>query len=129
MKYRKLGRTGFEVSDIAHGLWAMSGWSGTNNQESLAAMQLAVDFGCNFFDTAWAYGEGKSDGMLGEIMQRNTGKRLYAASKVPPKNLKWPASAADRYADVFPPDHVFRYADMIRKQLQVDTIDVLQLHV
>ena len=54
MKYRVLGRTGFEVSDIAHGLWGMSGWSGSNDQQSLAAMQLAVDLGCNFFDTAWA---------------------------------------------------------------------------
>jgi hypothetical protein len=56
MKYRKLGRTGFEVSDMAHGLWGMSGWSGSDDQQSLAAMQLAVDLGCNFFDTAWAYG-------------------------------------------------------------------------
>ena len=68
MKYRKLGRTGFDVSDIAHGLWGMSGWSGSNDQQSLGSMQLAVDLGCNFFDTAWAYGEGKSDGLLGEIM-------------------------------------------------------------
>ncbi len=74
MRYRKLGRTGFDVSEIAHGLWGMSGWSGSNDQESLASMQLAVDLGCNFFDTAWAYGEGKSDGLLGEIMARNSGK-------------------------------------------------------
>ena len=91
MKYRVLGRTGFEVSDIAHGLWGMSGWSGSNDQQSLAAMQLAVDLGCNFFDTAWAYGDGKSDGLLGEIMTRNAKKRLYAASKIPPANQRWPA--------------------------------------
>jgi aryl-alcohol dehydrogenase-like predicted oxidoreductase len=76
MKYRKLGRTGFEVSDIAHGLWGMSGWSGSDDKESLAAMQLGIDQGCNFFDTAWAYGEGKSDGLLGEIMARTSGKRI-----------------------------------------------------
>ena len=79
MNYRKFGRTAFEVSDIAHGLWGMSGWSGSNDQESLGALQLAVDLGCNFFDTAWAYGEGKSDGLLGEILARNSNKRLYAA--------------------------------------------------
>ena len=73
MKYRKLGRTGFEVSEIAHGLWGMSGWSGSEDRESLQAMQLAVDLGCNFFDTAWAYGNGKSDGMLGQILAQNTG--------------------------------------------------------
>src|SRR5580704_557535 len=129
MKYRKLGRTGFEVSDIAHGLWGMSGWSGSDDKESLAAMQLGVDLGCNFFDTAWAYGEGKSDGLLGEIMSRNSGKRIYAASKIPPANDRWPALPEYKYSDVFSPQHVFKYADLIRKQLRVDTIDVLQFHV
>ncbi len=129
MKYRKLGRTRFEVSEIAHGLWGMSGWSGSSDQESLAALQLAVDLGCNFFDTAWAYGEGKSDGLLGEIMTRNSGKRLYAASKIPPANDKWPALPQYKYRDVFSPQHVFKYADLIRKQLRADTIDLLQFHV
>jgi aryl-alcohol dehydrogenase-like predicted oxidoreductase len=129
MKYRKLGRTGFDVSDMAHGLWGMSGWSGSDDRESLGAIQLAVDLGCNFFDTAWAYGEGKSDGLLGEIMARNASKRLYAASKIPPANDKWPALPEYKYNDVFSPQHVFAYADKIRKQLRVDTIDVLQFHV
>jgi len=129
MKYRKLGRTGFEVSDIAHGLWGMSGWSGSDDRESLAAMQLSVDLGCNFFDTAWAYGGGKSDGLLGEIMAGNAGKRIYAASKIPPANDRWPARPEYKYSDVFSAKHVFQYADSIRKQLRVDTIDLLQFHV
>ncbi len=129
MKYRKLGRTGFEVSDIGYGLWGMSGWSGSDDSESLSSMQLSVDLGCNFFDTAWAYGDGKSDGLMGEIMRRNSGKRLYAASKIPPGNLQWPALPSYKYSDVFSPQHVFQYADQIRKQLRVDTIDVLQFHV
>ena len=91
MKYRKLGRTGFEVSDIAYGFWGMSGWSGSDDRQSLDSLQLSVDAGCNFFDTAWAYGDGKSDGLLGETMARNSKERLYAASKIPPANLKWPA--------------------------------------
>jgi aryl-alcohol dehydrogenase-like predicted oxidoreductase len=129
MKYRKLGRTGFDVSEIGYGLWGMSGWSGSDDSESLSSMQLAVDLGCNFFDTAWAYGEGKSDGLLGEIMQRNSGKRLYAASKIPPANEQWPALPKYNYHEVFSPEHVFKYADLIRKQLRVDTIDLLQFHV
>ena len=129
MKYRTLGRTGFDVSEIAHGLWGMSGWSGSDDSESLSSMQLSVDLGCNLFDTAWAYGDGKSDGLLGEIMRRNSGKRLYAASKIPPGNLQWPALPSYKYSDVFSPQHVFQYADQIRKQLRVDTIDVLQFHV
>lgn len=129
MQYRKLGRTNFEVSDIAHGLWGMSGWSGSEDRESLEALQLAVDLGCNFFDTAWAYGDGKSDGLLGEILAKNSGNRLYAASKIPPMNLKWPASPSDRYGDVFPANQVFRHLDMIRRKLGVDSVDLLQLHV
>jgi len=129
MKYRTLGRTGFEVSDIAHGLWGMSGWSGSDDKESLSAMQLAIDLGCNFFDTAWAYGEGKSDGLLGKTMARNAGKRVYAASKIPPGNLQWPARPEYKYSDVFSAQHVFKHADMIRKKLRADTIDVLQFHV
>jgi aryl-alcohol dehydrogenase-like predicted oxidoreductase len=129
MKYRKLGRTGFEVSDVAYGLWGMSGWSGSDDRQSLESLQLAVDAGCKFFDTAWAYGDGKSDGLLGETMQRNAGKRLYAASKVPPANGKWPALPSYRYHEVFPAEHVFKHADMIRKQLRVESIDLLQFHV
>jgi aryl-alcohol dehydrogenase-like predicted oxidoreductase len=129
MKYRTLGRTGFEVSEIAQGLWGISGWSGSDDQESRQAIQLAIDLGCNFFDTAWAYGNGKSDGLLGEALAKNSGKRIYAASKIPPKNLKWPGSAKDSYADVFPADHVFKYAQQIREKLRVDTIDLLQFHV
>lgn len=91
MKYRKLGRTGFEASEIGHGLWGMSGWSGADDEVSRKALRFAADSGCNFFDTAWAYGEGKSDALLGELLAQNYGKRqgaeanfsvhLYAASK------------------------------------------------
>ena len=86
MKYRKLGHTGFEVSDIAHGLWGMGGWSGSDDEESLKALQLAVELGCNFFDSAWAYGDGKSDGLLGEIIARtyyeSQNKPIYALREV-----------------------------------------------
>ncbi len=129
MKYRKLGRSGFDVSEMAHGLWGMSGWTGSEDRESLQALQIAVDQGCNFFDTAWAYGNGKSDALLGKIIAQNRGKRLYAASKIPPMNDKWPALPSYRYHDVFPAKHVFRYADLIRQKLGTDSIDVLQFHV
>src|SRR2546423_539761 len=129
MRYRALGRTGFNVSDISYGLWGMSGWSGSEDEQSRAALRTSVQLGCNFFDSAWAYGNGKSDGFLGELLRANPGKPLYAASKVPPLNLKWPASARDRYADVFPRDHVLRSVDDIRKKLQTDSIDLLQFHV
>src|SRR6266404_4891545 len=129
MKFRKLGRTGFNVSEIGYGLWGMSGWSGSDDHESRNALQLSVDLGCTFFDTAWAYGEGKSDGFLGDALQANHNGHLYAASKVPPKNRKWPASPKYSYEDCFPAEHVFSYADQIRKKLKIDCIDLLQFHV
>jgi aryl-alcohol dehydrogenase-like predicted oxidoreductase len=141
MKYRKLGRAGFEISEIGHGLWGMSGWSGADDEESRKALRLTADLGCNFFDTAWAYGDGKSDALLGELLaERRNGasgaagaaaaaRELYAASKIPPLNRKWPASEQDKYSDVFPEAHVFRYTELIREKLGVASIDVLQFHV
>ena len=127
MKYRQLGRTDFEVSDVGHGLWGMSNWSGSDDEQSLHALQIAIDLGCNFLDSAWAYGDGKSDGFVGEIVRRNSGKRIYGASKVPPKNRRWPAQGT--LAETYPVEHVRQYAEMIRKRFGTDTIDLLQYHV
>src|SRR5581483_9715636 len=107
----------------------MSGWSGSEDRESLEAMRLSTDLGCNLFDTAWAYGEGHRDELIVRILKEKSGKRLYVASKVPPKNRKWPASSEYAYEDVFPRQHVLDHAEKIRKALDVDTIDLLQFHV
>jgi aryl-alcohol dehydrogenase-like predicted oxidoreductase len=130
MRYRKLGRTGFEVSEIGHGLWGMGDWTGVDESSYLGVLQQSAGLGCTFFDTAWAYGQGKSDGLAGELLRANAGKaRLYVASKVPPKNAKWPASPADAYEDVFPQAYVLESADRIRRALAMDRIDLLQFHV
>jgi aryl-alcohol dehydrogenase-like predicted oxidoreductase len=129
MHYRRFGRTGLPVSEIGHGLWGMGGWSGSDDRESLKALQLSLDLGCTFFDSAWAYGAGKSDTLLGQLIKANPGRRIIAASKVPPKNHRWPASGKDALKDVFPRDHVFQVAQRIRKALGTDAIDLLQLHV
>ena len=87
MKYRRFGRTGWMVSEVGYGMWGMGGWNGSDDGESLASLQLAVDLGCNFFDTAWAYGDGHSEGLLGQLVRSNPGKKLYTATKIPPKNF------------------------------------------
>lgn len=134
MKLRKLGRTDFDVSDIALGLWGMGGWPDSNDQESRSSLRLSAELGCNFYDSAWAYGEGKADGLLGELLAQPAGrsnghKRLYAASKVAPRNRKWPASSRYAYDDVFPASYVLEQADRIRRKLDTGTIDLLQFHV
>jgi aryl-alcohol dehydrogenase-like predicted oxidoreductase len=97
MNYRRFGKTGWNVSEIGYGMWGLAGWTGSDDAESLDSLQRAVDLGCNFFDTAWAYGDGRSEQILGKILRNNpTGgptKTLYTATKVPPKNRKWPSTA------------------------------------
>jgi len=129
MKTRMLGRTGLAVSEVGYGMWGMSGWSGSQEAQSLESLQLAVDLGCNFFDTAWAYGNGQSDHYLGRTLTANSGKHLVAASKVPPMNGRWPALPHYKLSETFPKAHVIAYAHKIREALQQDSIDLLQLHV
>jgi aryl-alcohol dehydrogenase-like predicted oxidoreductase len=88
MKYRRFGRTGWRVSEIGYGMWGMGGWSGSDDEESLRSLQRAVELGCNFFDTAWAYGAGRSESLLGRLVRANPERRLFTATKIPPKNFK-----------------------------------------
>jgi len=87
MNYRRFGRTGWEVSEMGYGMWGMAGWTNSSDEESLQSLQTAVDQGVNFFDTAYAYGQGHSEHLLGQTVRANPGKRLYTASKIPPKTL------------------------------------------
>jgi aryl-alcohol dehydrogenase-like predicted oxidoreductase len=84
MEYRRFGRTDWQVSEIGYGMWGMGGWTGSEDQESLESLQRAIDLGCNFFDTAWGYGEGHSEALLGKIVRNNSDKELYTATKIPP---------------------------------------------
>jgi aryl-alcohol dehydrogenase-like predicted oxidoreductase len=129
MKYRRFGRTGWQVSDIGYGMWGMGGWTGSDDDESRRSIDRAVELGCNFFDTAYAYGMGKSEVLLGEALKRHAGKRLYTATKVPPKNLKWPGRAETPVEDVFPREHIIEFTERSRANLGCDTIDLQQLHV
>src|SRR5687768_10588794 len=112
MRYRPFGRLGWRVSEVGYGMWGMAGWSGSDDDESRAALDDAVALGCNFFDTAWAYGDGKSEQLLGELMQRHPKTRLYTASKIPPMNREWPASDDSALADVYPADHIRRFTEL-----------------
>ncbi len=129
MKIRTLGRTGISVSDVGAGLWGMGGWTGSDDAQSRRSLQLARDLGCTFFDSAWAYGKGHSDALLGELLANNKGKGLVVAGKIPPKNMKWPSSPTDSIDDVFPVDHVIDYAERARDAMGVEAVDVMQYHV
>jgi aryl-alcohol dehydrogenase-like predicted oxidoreductase len=144
MHYRRFGRTGWNVSEIGYGMWGMAGWTGSDDAESLDSLQRSVDLGCNFFDTAWAYGNGHSEQLLGKLLRNNSrnaasntksnaavggpDKTLYVATKVPPKNRRWPARREHSLDDSYPPDYVFEYVDKSLKNMGVESLDLIQLH-
>jgi aryl-alcohol dehydrogenase-like predicted oxidoreductase len=129
MRYRTFGRTGWQVSDIGYGMWGMGGWSGSDDEESLGSLQRAVELGCNFFDTAWAYGRGHSEGLLGQLVRAHPDKKLYVASKIPPKNGKWPARSEYTLDETFPPDHIREYVESSLRNLRLESLDLIQFHV
>jgi aryl-alcohol dehydrogenase-like predicted oxidoreductase len=129
MRYRRFGRTGWEVGEIGYGMWGMGSWSGSEDEESLSSLQRAVDLGCNFFDTAWAYGEGRSEGLLGRLVRSNSGKRLYTASKIPPKNRRWPSRREYTLAETFPPDYIEEYVHGSLRNSGLERFDLMQFHV
>ena len=129
MKVRTFGRTGWPVSEIGYGMWGMGGWSGSDDAESLASLHRAVELGCTFFDTAYAYGQGHSERLLGQLVKAHPDRRLIVATKVPPKNLRWPARAQDPLEDTFPEAHIVEYADLSLQHLGLERLDLLQLHV
>lgn len=128
MKYRPFGRLGWPVSEIGYGMWGMGGWTGSNDEESMQALERAVALGCNFFDTAWAYGQGHSERLLGELVRRHPDKKLYTATKIPPKNFTWPSRREYTLDDCFPPDHIERYVHSSLKNAGLDSFDLIQFH-
>ena len=130
MRYRTLGRTGLPISEIGYGAWGISGaqWLGAEDVESLAALRLAIDAGCNFIDTALAYGNGHSEQLVGRAV-RESGRPVYVATKVPPKNMLWPARSGIAIDQVFPEDYVMQSSERSLKNLGLETIDLVQLHV
>jgi aryl-alcohol dehydrogenase-like predicted oxidoreductase len=131
MRYRQFGRLGWQVSDIGYGMWGMGGWSGSEDSASLTALDRAVALGCNFYDTAYAYGDGRSEKLLGETLKRHAGagKRLYVATKVPPKNRVWPGRASTPISQVFPYDYIVEMTEKSLKNLGSERLDLQQLHV
>jgi aryl-alcohol dehydrogenase-like predicted oxidoreductase len=128
MKYRRFGRTDWKVSEIGYGMWGVGGWTGSDDEESLRSMQQAVELGCNFFDSAWYYGSGHSDRLMGQLVKANPDKRIYTATKISPKNSQWPASSEFTLDDCYPPDYI---EASVQKQLEVSGLqgfDLLQFH-
>jgi aryl-alcohol dehydrogenase-like predicted oxidoreductase len=159
MRYRKLGKTNYDVSEIGYGAWGIGGkqWLGGTDDESVKALERAIELGLNFIDTALAYGDGHSERLVGKIVKahrkanakpepttpakgkakpkaaepepEDTSKRIFIATKVPPLNRLWPAREGIGIEKVFPYDHIIRSTEQSLRNLGMDSVDLQQLHV
>ncbi len=133
MKYRTLGRTGWEISEIGYGAWGIGGgWGATDDRAANQALHRYLDLGGNFIDTAYGYGDGHSERLIGQVLRERAvagdNGRVFVASKVPPKTMKWPLRPTVPVTESFPVDWVIACAERSLKNLGVETLDLLQLH-
>ena len=128
MEYRNFGRTNWPVSEVGYGMWGMAGWTESSDIQSAKSLDLAVENGVTFFDTAWGYGEGHSEELLGALVKRHPSKKLVTASKIPPKNFQWPAKSEYTFEDSYPTEHIIGYTEKTLKNLDLEQIDLMQFH-
>jgi aryl-alcohol dehydrogenase-like predicted oxidoreductase len=130
MLYRDFGKTGIQVSEVGYGAWGIGGgmWQTSDDNESLEALHTAIYHGINFIDTALAYGGGHSEQLISRVL-RDRGEHIIIATKIPPKNGKWPARPGIPVSEAYPPDYIISSTEKSLHNLGVDSIDVQQLHV
>lgn len=130
MKFRKFGNTGWEISEIGFGAWAIGGdmWGPQDDNESIKALHKALDLGVNFIDTAQGYGNGHSEELIGRVLKERD-EKLYVATKVPPMpGIQWPPPEDLDVMKAFPPDYIIEKCEESLKRLKRDYVDVYQFH-
>ncbi len=130
MRIRTLGKTNLQVSELGYGAWGIGKhmWLGAEDDESMRSLRRALDGGVNFIDTALAYGDGHSEKLVGQAV-RDSGGTVYVASKIPPKNMQWPAQRGVPASQAYPADWVIECTERSLVNLGLDAIDVQQFHV
>ncbi len=129
MHFRTFGRLGWKVSEIGFGTWGMGGWTGSDDNSSIAALERGLELGCNFLDTALVYGDGRSEQLIGQVLKAGRTPRPVIASKIPPKNGRWPALPSYPVEETYPADHIRASTEASLTNLGVDRIDLQQFHV
>lgn len=129
MRYRQLGRTGLSVSEVGYGAWGIggAGWVGATEDESVRALHRSIELGVNLIDTARGYGE--SERIVGGVVRDHPGEQIHVATKVPPKNRKWPAPGGLDPADTFPGEHIRASVEQSLSASGLEAFDIVQFHV
>jgi aryl-alcohol dehydrogenase-like predicted oxidoreductase len=128
MQYRTLGRTGIRISEIGFGAWGIGGgWGTVDDAEAERALLRAYELGVNFFDTAYAYGDGHSEQLLGKTL-KSVRDQIVIASKIPPKTFRWPVLPHESVHETFPADWIVECTERSLRYLGTDYLDVQQLH-
>ncbi len=130
MRTRPLGKTGLSVSESGYGAWGIGGtlWIGADDGESLRALHRAIERGVNLIDTALGYGHGHSERLVGRVLKERS-ETVFVATKVPPKNLIWPAQRGVPVRECFPAEHIVKCCERSLRNLEMDHVDLLQFHV
>ena len=128
MEMRTAGRLGQPISALGYGMWGLAGWKDTDDAEVPRALDWGVKGGITFFDTAFAYGDGRSEKILGNLIRRHSAS-FFVASKIPPKNRVWPAPSNGTLDECFPEDHIREYTLKSLENLGLPSIDLIQFHV
>jgi len=128
MRYRTFGKTGIQVSEIGFGAWGIGGgWGYQDDAEAIAALKQALDLGVTFFDTALGYGDGHSEHLIGQAVA-GVRDRVVIATKIPPKTQRWPVLPHEPVSETFPAEWIVECTEKSLRNLDVDVIDVQQLH-
>lgn len=129
MKYRAFGKKDFQVSEIGYGAWGIGGgWGELDDKAAIDSLRMAYDLGINFIDTAYAYGDGHSEELIGQAFFGSEREKVRIATKVPPETFQWPALDSDPVEENFSSRWITQCAERSLKKLNTDHLDVLQLH-
>ncbi len=129
MRTRPFGKHGFDVSEIGFGAWAIGGsWGPQAEEDSLDALNRALDLGVNFIDTAAGYGDGKSERIIGRVLRDRGPSNVVVATKTPPQPGDWPPSPYDDAEERYPEAYLRENLAQRAENLGVEMVDVLQLH-
>ena len=130
MQYRRLGKAGFDVSEIGYGGWCIGGdwWKGSTDQDALDSINAAIDLGVTFIDTALGYGDGHSEHLIGQVLASRE-EDVYVGTKIPPQNFNFAPAPGDAVEDAFPAEWIVECTEKSLRNLGVERLDLQMLHV